>query len=169
MKKVDLVKYMNEFLKITEITDVSKNGLQVDSDAIEIKKIGYAVDASVYLIDRAIREKVDMLIIHHGEFRDMVNPVVGLHFERIKRLIQNNICMYGVHLPLDAHPIVGNNAILVKEFVNFFKLKNPKIEKFGFYHGESIGYALSCKEKIDSKQLSSFCKKIGIVYDFHNF
>ena len=65
MKKADLVKYMNEFLKITEISDVSKNGLQVDSDKIEIEKIGYAVDASVYLIDKAIKEKVDMLIIHH--------------------------------------------------------------------------------------------------------
>ena len=106
MKKAELVKYMDTFLQIKSIADGSKNGLQVDSDTTDIKKIGYAVDASAYLIDKAVKEKVDMMIVHHGMFRDEVNPAVGIYFDRLKKLIKNDICLYAAHLPLDAHPTV---------------------------------------------------------------
>ena len=68
MKKQDLIKYLDEYLKIKLFTDKSKNGLQVDSSKKEIKKIGYSVDASTYIFEKAKQEKVDLVLCHHGMY-----------------------------------------------------------------------------------------------------
>jgi putative NIF3 family GTP cyclohydrolase 1 type 2 len=68
MIKVELIKYLDDYLKKSDFKDTSKNGLQVDTQKKEIKKIGYAVDATTYIFDKAIYEKVDMVISHHGLF-----------------------------------------------------------------------------------------------------
>ena len=68
MNKKELVKYLDEYLNISEYKDKSKNGLQIDSTKDEIKKIGFAVDATSYIFDKAIEEKVDMIFSHHGLF-----------------------------------------------------------------------------------------------------
>jgi putative NIF3 family GTP cyclohydrolase 1 type 2 len=68
MNKTDLTAYLNEYLNISNFDDTSKNGLQIDNEKSEIKKIAYAVDASTYIFDKAIEEKVDMVLVHHGIF-----------------------------------------------------------------------------------------------------
>ena len=140
MEKSELVAYLDSYLEPKKFTDGSKNGLQVDSDQKEIRKIGYAVDANSYLFDRAIREKVDFLIVHHGLFWGFEATITGLLHERISKLIKNEIALYGMHLPLDAHGEVGNNFGIADAFVKFFGLSDAKIEKFGEYHGEIIGF-----------------------------
>jgi dinuclear metal center YbgI/SA1388 family protein len=145
--------------------------LQVDSDKQEIKKIWYAVDASTYIIDKAVKEKVDMLITHHGLYRWDVLTTTGFMFQRLKRLIKNDICSYSVHLPLDAHKEVGNNIGIVKSFIAFFKLKKYRIEEFGFYHWQSISFAIRFQEKIPFKKLEDFFKHMwfeNVIYDFAN-
>jgi putative NIF3 family GTP cyclohydrolase 1 type 2 len=68
MKKQDLINYLDQYLKINDFQDKSKNGLQVDNSKKEIKKIGYSVDASTYIFEKAKEEKVDMVLCHHGMY-----------------------------------------------------------------------------------------------------
>ncbi|NCO31703.1 hypothetical protein GW891_02630 [bacterium] len=68
MNKKELISYLDDYLKISDFKDTSKNGLQVDSEKTEIKKLGFAVDANTYIFDKAIDEGVDMVLTHHGIF-----------------------------------------------------------------------------------------------------
>lgn len=75
------------------------------------------VTASQALIDRAIAERADALLVHHGYFWKGENPcVVGMKYRRLRALIENGISLIAYHLPLDAHPQLGNNAQLGLRF-----------------------------------------------------
>jgi putative NIF3 family GTP cyclohydrolase 1 type 2 len=68
MNKKELITYLEEYLKIKDFSDTSKNGLQVDNEKEEITRIAYSVDATKYIFDKARDEKVDLLLCHHGIF-----------------------------------------------------------------------------------------------------
>jgi putative NIF3 family GTP cyclohydrolase 1 type 2 len=91
MNKQELKKYLDDYLKISEFKDSSKNGLQVDTNKQEIKKIGYGVDASTYIFDKAIYEEVDMVLSHHGLYWGYEETMTGVCFERATQLIKNDI------------------------------------------------------------------------------
>lgn len=92
--------------------DYCPNGLQVEGRT-EIQKIVTGVTASQALIDAAIKEKADALLVHHGYFwKGESQPIIGMKKNRIKALLENDINLYAYHLPLDAHPQLGNNAQL---------------------------------------------------------
>lgn len=90
------------------------NGLQVANDG-SVTKIGATVDAGEVPIAMAIAEGVDFLIVHHGLFWDPPIPVTGAKFRKLKNLLTHGCALYSAHLPLDAHPEIGNNALLAKE------------------------------------------------------
>ncbi|GHV93877.1 GTP cyclohydrolase 1 type 2 [Spirochaetia bacterium] len=115
-------------------TDISLNGIQVDNDGVEIRKIAFGVDASLETFERAAAAGAGMLFVHHGLFWGSPLRVAGNHRRRVKFLLDHNICLYAVHLPLDQHPKLGNNAALAE----LLGLEN--IEPFGLYHGRKIGY-----------------------------
>jgi len=115
-------------------TDNSLNGIQVDNDGAEIRKIAFAVDASLECFKRAKNAGAGMIFVHHGLFWGKSERLEGYFRERIKYLLDNNLCLYGVHLPLDQHPTAGNNAVLAK----LLGIVDP--EPFGLYHGHKIGY-----------------------------
>lgn len=169
MKKSDLLSYLESYLEPKKFKDGSKNGLQVDSSKAEIRKIGYAVDASSYIFDRAITEGVDLLIVHHGLFWGFESTITGVLHERLSKLIRNDIALYGMHLPLDAHPVVGNNIGIINAFVNFFGIRDAKVEPFGEYHGEVIGFGVRFPEAIPTERLREFSDSMGFVFDFYNF
>jgi dinuclear metal center YbgI/SA1388 family protein len=75
-----------------------------------------------------------MIFVHHGLFWGTVLRLTGSHRQRIQFLLDHNICLYAVHLPLDQHPKMGNNAVLA----DMLGLENR--EPFGLYHGKKIGY-----------------------------
>ena len=109
----DLVTYLDEYLSITSIQDYPNalNGLQVEGrDAVD--RIAVAVDASVASIEAAIDSGAGLLIVHHGLFWDGNRPVTGRRYRRLKALLDAEVALYSAHLPLDAHPDVGNNAVL---------------------------------------------------------
>ena len=110
MKKQELIDYLDEYLQISEFQDSSKNGLQVDNSKDEVLKIGYSVDTSTYIFDRAIQAEVDIIISHHGMFWGHEETLTGIPYVRAKKLLNNDIASYAAHLPLDAHPEIGNNA-----------------------------------------------------------
>lgn len=171
MNKKDLVSYLDLFLDIGGIIDSSQNWLQVDNSKNEIKKIWYAVDANTYIFDKAIEEKVDMIICHHWMFWNKPVNFVGLYYDRMRKLILNDIALYWAHLPLDAHEEVGNNAWLLNVFVDYFWLKEEEydVEKFWEYEGREIWFWIKFKRWVNINELKNYCNHIKIEDKIFNF
>ncbi|MDU3745884.1 MAG: Nif3-like dinuclear metal center hexameric protein [Escherichia coli] len=103
---------INEKLNSAAISDYAPNGLQVEGKET-VQKIVTGVTASQALLDEAVRLGADAVIVHHGYFWKGESPVIrGMKRNRLKTLLANDINLYGWHLPLDAHPELGNNAQL---------------------------------------------------------
>ena len=114
MNNLELEQLINQKLSSDKINDYAPNGLQVEGKT-EIKKIITGVTASQALIDYAIRQNADAILVHHGYFWKSENPcILGMKGKRIKALLVNDMNLYGYHLPLDVHPELGNNAQLAK-------------------------------------------------------
>lgn len=114
--------YCNTYLQITNFTDYCPNGLQIEGKS-EVHKIIAGVSANLALIERAIDEKADALFVHHGFFwkgEDL--SLTGIKKNRIKALLDNDINLFAYHLPLDAHPLVGNNILLAMRL----NIQNPQ-------------------------------------------
>ncbi|WP_325892125.1 Nif3-like dinuclear metal center hexameric protein [Grimontia sp. NTOU-MAR1] len=112
MNNYQLESVLNEFLKPFAMKDYCPNGMQIEGKE-EVRKIVTGVTASQALIEAAIEQDADALLVHHGYFwRGESEPLKGMKFKRIKSLIENGINLYAYHLPLDVHPEVGNNAQL---------------------------------------------------------
>ena len=109
-----LVAELDNYLQVQDFNDYCPNGLQVEGKN-EIKKIVTGVTASQALIDAAIANQADALLVHHGYFwKGEAQPLVGMKGRRIGALMRNNISLIAYHLPLDAHPLLGNNQQLAE-------------------------------------------------------
>ena len=109
-----LLKAFDQLLQPERFKDYGPNGLQVEGKPV-VGKLVSGVTASRELIDAAIEAKADAIFVHHGLFwRGQDGRVVGWMKERLQRLLAHNINLYAYHLPLDAHPELGNNAQLGK-------------------------------------------------------
>lgn len=108
----DLVSYLNALLSISEIQDYKSaiNGLQIENTG-NVEKISVAVDACETVITKALQARCNLLIVHHGLFWNGSAPITGPYFRKLKRAIEGNLAIYSSHLPLDAHPQLGNNAL----------------------------------------------------------
>lgn len=112
MRQTDLVAYLDSLLKSPAFNDYCPNGLQI-AGRKEIAQIVTGVTASQALIERAIELGADTLLVHHGYFWKGENPcLVGIKQQRIKTLLAHDMNLIAYHLPLDAHPLYGNNAQL---------------------------------------------------------
>lgn len=104
--------YFNTLLQVDRFKDYGPNGLQVEGRA-EMRRIVSGVTASLALIDAAIADGADAIVVHHGLFwRGQDGRLVGWLGERVKRLMAHGVNLFAFHLPLDAHPTLGNNAQL---------------------------------------------------------
>jgi dinuclear metal center YbgI/SA1388 family protein len=132
----DFDRYFRTLLDIDGFAscDSSLNGLQADNDGSAIRKVAFAVDACLETIHRAAAAGAGFLFVHHGLFWGKPIALSGVHRGRIAALIEKNIALYAVHLPLDQHPELGNNAGLAE----LLGIQEPK--PFGEYHGRKIGY-----------------------------
>ena len=128
--------FFKSFLEIESFasTDKSLNGIQVDNDGSIVRKVVFAVDAAMETFEQAAVKNAGMIFVHHGLFWGDPAKLTGTLRQRVKFLLDHNICLYAVHLPLDQHPKMGNNAALAE----LLALEN--IEPFGDYHGRKIGY-----------------------------
>lgn len=107
-----LEKMLNQLLEIEQYNDYAPNGLQVQGRS-EVNKIITGVTASMALIDKAIAENADAIIVHHGYFwKGETLVITDMKQRRIKALLENGINLYAYHLPLDGHTELGNNAAL---------------------------------------------------------
>lgn len=90
------------------------NGIQLSNRA-PIARVAAAVDVSRRVIEAAIRERANLLVVHHGMFWGGAQRFTGATYERLRLLIEHDIAVYASHLPLDAHPTLGNNVLLARE------------------------------------------------------
>jgi dinuclear metal center YbgI/SA1388 family protein len=115
VKKAELIGYLDEYLKVGEVTDYGKNGFQVGAMEGEVETIAFAVDASLSTFEEAVKGGAEMLFVHHGLFWKEVLLPTGLHYKRLGFLIENDLSLYAVHLPLDFHKECGNNHVMASK------------------------------------------------------
>lgn len=110
----ELIRYTNSLLEIERYRDYCPNGLQVEG-AAEVTKIVSGVTASQALIEAAVEEGADLLLVHHGYFwKGEAQSIIGIKRQRIKTLLENDISLLAYHLPLDGHTELGNNTYLAR-------------------------------------------------------
>lgn len=152
MKLGDVVQFLDEYLRINEWGDKSRNGLQVEGSS-EVEKIAFAVDACMESFEMAKQANADMLVVHHGLIWGGIEYVRGIVARRLRFLLENGISLYAAHLPLDAHPEIGNNAQILK--ILGIEIAEP----FGSYHGSTIGYAGTFGESKSVDEIVSIIEK----------
>ena len=142
---------LNKILSPSRFKDYAPNGLQVEGKK-QINRVVTGVTASQALIDAAIDYKADAIFVHHGYFWKNEDPrIVGMKYRRIAALIKNDINLYGYHLPLDAHPTLGNNAGLA----DALGLGNRSGLQLGVPIEESIGIVGELKAPITCSEFQT--------------
>lgn len=108
----ELRDYNASLLQTVAFKDYCPNGVQVEGRA-EVRRIATGVTASQHLLDSAIAWGADAILVHHGYFwRSEDAAITGIKKRRIAQLLRNDVSLLAYHLPLDAHPELGNNAQL---------------------------------------------------------
>jgi len=146
MKLKDVCEFLDSELKTKDIEDASLNGLQVEGIG-DVEKIGFAVDASIEVFNKAKEKNCNLVVVHHGLFWGKEEPITGILYKRLKVLIENGISLYAVHLPLDLNPKFGNNISLINLF-------NPiDVKEFGKYQSQDIGFKGRLKEPLHRAEI----------------
>lgn len=117
----------------------AQNGLQVAGPE-RVERIGASVDASIDTVQAAVDRGVDLLVVHHGLYWDGLRPLTGRSYRRVAPLIRAGTALYSAHLPLDAHPEMGNCALLVRA------LGLTPEERFGHFSDVPLGFAARTDE-----------------------
>ncbi|MEZ5385179.1 MAG: Nif3-like dinuclear metal center hexameric protein [Prosthecobacter sp.] len=112
MNLADLVSHLDTELRLAEIADYGNalNGLQLENHHGKATKIVAAVDATLPVMQKAVAAGADMLIVHHGMFWTGLQTWTGPVFQKLKLCGEHGLAVYSAHLPLDVHPVLGNNA-----------------------------------------------------------
>lgn len=136
-----IVAFLNETLKTTSVPDYpgAHNGLQLDNGG-EVRKIVSAVDACLPVIEEAVECGADLLIVHHGMFWQGVRPITGPLYRKLKLAMDAGLAVYSSHIPLDIHPTLGNNVLLMRELslgegIPFFDWKGINLGRRSHFGG----------------------------------
>ncbi|MFB6125508.1 MAG: Nif3-like dinuclear metal center hexameric protein [Halanaeroarchaeum sp.] len=108
----DLAARLDDELRTADFADIdaSANGLQVARDDPDVERVAFAVDAAEQTIDAAVDWDADLLVVHHGLSWGGIERLTGRTYQRVAGLVENDVGLYVSHLPLDAHPDLGNAA-----------------------------------------------------------
>jgi dinuclear metal center YbgI/SA1388 family protein len=130
-----IVNHCDRLLRTAQIKDYdgAANGLQVENSG-RVTRIAATVDASLATVRLAIAAQADLLLVHHGLFWSATHPWTGKRRELLGLLVNHDLAVYSSHLPLDAHPRLGNNALLCAA------LGLKKLEPFFFDKGQFLGF-----------------------------
>jgi dinuclear metal center YbgI/SA1388 family protein len=130
----DAIAELDRMLEPGRFKDYCPNGLQVPGRA-EVAKLATGVSASAELFERAAAEHADLLVVHHGLFWGSAPAAIDARMKRrLKLLFEADMSLAAYHLPLDAHPEVGNNALIARA------LGADMLEPFALHEGEPIGF-----------------------------
>lgn len=112
-----IITYCSDYLQVEKFDDYCHNGLQIEGKE-KISRIVMGVTFSEELINYAIKRRADLIIVHHGigskHFGEKAR-ITDFFKKRLKLMLENDIALAGFHLPLDAHPLIGNNAMIIKQ------------------------------------------------------
>jgi dinuclear metal center YbgI/SA1388 family protein len=141
----EIVSFCDELLRIREIADYANavNGLQLANEG-RVSRIAAAVDACGYTIDAAAAAGCDLLVVHHGLFWQGLEPMTGVPYRRLRRALEAGLAVYSAHLPLDAHPRIGNSALLCAA------LELTPARPFFDMKGTAIGLRVPCELERDA-------------------
>jgi dinuclear metal center YbgI/SA1388 family protein len=114
MERSQLVSYLDQYLNIRDIDDYGPQGLQVEANKPAVERVALAVDVAPEVIEAAAAWDADLLLVHHGILWRSVERIAGPLGQRVRLLLGHDIHLYAAHLALDAHPEVGNNAVLAR-------------------------------------------------------
>ena len=149
-----IVAILDKPLRAEAYSDSSHNGLQVANSG-KVSRVACGVDASLEFFQAARRQGADLCIVHHGmSWGDSLARLTGAKYDLVKFLMQNDMALYASHIPLDAHPTLGNNALLAKA------LGLQKLVRFGRYHGAVISFQGSLAKAMGRDE---FRERIGRV------
>lgn len=160
----DAITELDKLLEPSRFKDYCPNGLQFPGKG-EISKLATGVTASAELFERAIAVEADLLVVHHGLFwGSNPQPIDHRMKRRLKLLFDSDMSLAAYHLPLDAHPQVGNNALIAQA------LGADTLEPFALHNGESIGFiARFPGEGIEAKDLftrvTTLTERTPLVFD----
>ena len=170
----EIVCYCDDLLRTAEVQDYegAANGLQVENRG-RVTRIAAAVDASLATVQLAVEAKADLFIVHHGLFWGPSHPWTGKRYELLRLMVEADLAVYSSHLPLDAHPKLGNNAQLCAA------LGLKKLRPFFLSHGRQIGFKAEKRVRRDDlvravKRATgveprviaggpTLCRRIGVV------
>jgi dinuclear metal center YbgI/SA1388 family protein len=137
----DVLALLNRWLEPERFRDVAENGLQVEGKD-EVKKVVCGVSANRALIEAAIEREADAIFVHHGlVWGGGIRKLTGWLGERVRLLMGEGVSLFAYHLPLDAHPELGNNAGLA-DALDLEDVRDP----FGEYKGQLIGTSAALKD-----------------------
>jgi len=128
-----IVRHLDGLLHSEPLRDAALNGLQVGGDG-EVTRVGVAVDARLATFRAAADAGCGLLVVHHGLFWGSPFPWTGAEYARVALLTSRRLALYASHLPLDVHPVLGNNVQLLRG------LGITPRERFGDYHGVAVGW-----------------------------
>ncbi|MCW8906666.1 MAG: Nif3-like dinuclear metal center hexameric protein [Sedimenticola sp.] len=144
--------YCNTLLDSSSFDDYCPNGLQLDAGKREIRRLASAVTASLAVIEQAAGQGCDLLLVHHGYFwRGEPAPLTGIKGRRIRALIQGGVSLLAYHLPLDAHPELGNNRCLG--------------DLLGVQEGEPLAGSLVWGGEVPAEPLQPFARRVEGALD----
>lgn len=169
-----IVRYCDRVLRPDKFQDYdgAVNGLQVENKG-RVTRLAAAVDATFATIQLALASRADLLLVHHGLFWSTRQPWTGHNYELMRLLLGNDLAVYSSHLPLDAHPRLGNNAQLCAAL----GLRN--LTPFFWHHDQPVG--LKTKTRLALEELKerlhaatgaqprvipagpSYCQRVGVV------
>ena len=144
----EIVRFLDDVLSTSSIPDYPNalNGLQCEHDG-PVRRIAAAVDFSRRVLEETIRCEANLLLVHHGIFWGGLRGFTGPSFERLRLLLSNDVAVYASHLPLDAHPSLGNSALLARH------LGLTPTLPFARFQGVAVGPA--GEDDIDTSELLS--------------
>lgn len=111
----EIAAYLDDELQVSVIPDHAGalNGVQLENRG-EIARVATAVDFCAYTARAAVAANAQLLVVHHGMFWSGVRPMTDHHYERLRELITHDVAVYSAHIPLDVHPVLGNNVLLAQ-------------------------------------------------------
>jgi dinuclear metal center YbgI/SA1388 family protein len=155
--------YLDILLPSGVYTDRSQNGLQVDAQNEDVKKIAVAVDSGLSVIEKAVELKAELLIVHHGLFWSTAELLSGPLGRKISKLMRNGCSLYASHLPLDGNMELGNAAQLAK----LLNLKD--ISAWCLYAGSTIGAAGNIENPCSLEDIEKNIRRLGSMGPFLTF
>lgn len=149
-----VAEHLDTLLRTADIPDYAGalNGIQVEHRG-PITRCALAVDASLRTIDGAVAAGANLLVVHHGLYWGGVQPLRGRTYERVRRLMANDVAVYSSHLPLDLHPTLGNNSL----FARALGLEPSS----GFAQFQSIAVGVMGEADIETQSLADAARMIA--------